>query len=177
MKLESNIRILLEQAWQKRREGHYHTANDLVREAEGRCEKEDYATLGRIYHLYRQFAADQGNLEEALAHSQQSLQYYQLAAIPDKLAHAIRHLADLQYELKRYQDAEQTYQRALTLYRTQLKTHPAHLANALRGFALLLEAMGRKEAAVSVWKETQALYDACDIAAGVEEALQHLAAL
>ena len=174
MNSNRNIHDLLSEAWQERRENNYEAARALVAAAHDICSAKDYPSLGQIFHIYRQLAADQGQLEKALPYSQQSVQYYEKAQMSDKLAHSTRHLADLQRELGLLEQAEKNYRNALAIYRSQADIHPGTLANALRGFGLLLEALGKKEEAITVWKETQALYKACGIPAGVEEAQQKL---
>ena len=177
MNSNRNIHDLLSKAWQERRESNFEEARALVIKAHKICGEEDYASLGRIFHIYRQLEADQEQWEKALEYSQQSVQYYEKAQMPDLLAHSTRHLADLQREMGVLEQSEKNYRNALAIYRSQADIHPSTLANALRGFGLLLEASGKKEEAIAVWTETQALYETCSMAAGVAEAQQRLEAL
>lgn len=174
MKASSQIQECLSEAWSKRRVGDYEAAKSLIAQAEEICASDDYASLGRIYHIYMQFEADHDRHEQALPFSKQSIAFYEKAQMPNKLAHAIRHLADLHQILGRSETSEIHYRKALSIYRSDPGTAEGNLANALRGFGLLLEKIGKDTEAISIWQETKALYLACGLKAGVEEAQQHL---
>jgi len=63
------------------------------------------------------------------------------------------------------------------MYRTNPKLNRENFANALRGFALVLEQRHKIKEALSVWKETKDLYQKCGIQAGVDEAENKLDSL
>ncbi|MDN5205460.1 tetratricopeptide repeat protein [Fulvivirgaceae bacterium BMA10] len=170
MSHETNIKELLQEAWSKRRVGNYDEARDLVKKAQSLCKKDDHLFLGRIYHIYMQFESDQDNYAEALALCQQSLEHYMKTGNPNLIAHSTRHIADLQRHLGLNIDSEHNYRKAIDIYRNNANTTQGELANALRGFGILLEELGKVEEAIAVWKETKELYDACDIQEGVDEA-------
>jgi len=67
-------------------------------------------------------------------------------------------------------DSEHNYREAIDIYRGNASTAKGDLAKALRGFGILLEKQGKIEEAIAVWKETRALYLACNLREGVEEA-------
>lgn len=177
MNASAEIQDLLTEAWAKRRVEDYEAAKSLVTQARDLCAADDYASLGRIHHLYMQFESDHDKLEPAIEYCRQALAYYEKSGIPAKVAHSMRHLADLQTALGMGEEAVQHYREAIAIYRAQADTNPGTLANALRGYGLALELVGEKEEAKAVWLETRDLYAACGLEAGVDEALQHIESL
>ncbi len=173
----SEIATVLQDVWAHRRDGDYVTARSLLVQAHEACDEYDFENLGRVFHIYMQFEADHENFEKAMEFSAQSVAYYERSANRDKIAHARRHLADLQYHLKKWNQAEESYRQVIELYRSHSQTSDGDLANALRGFALLLKERGAIEEAKRVWQETKELYQALGIQAGVDEANQNLASL
>jgi len=95
----------------------------------------------------------------------------------DRIAHSTRHIADLQYQLGQDADSEQNYRESISIYKGNPSTYNGDLANALRGFGLLLERCGKIEEAIVIWEETKELYLACNLQAGVDEANQKLDSL
>ena len=169
-----NIEQILEEAWTKRREGKYKEALFLVQKAQKNCEANDFNSLGRIFHLYMQFESDHGHPSKALEWCQKSLSCYVETGNKNKIAHAMRHVADLQRDLGMEEEAKRNYQEAIKMYRDSSNVNKLALANALRGFGLLLERRGKIEESIIIWKETQALYACCKLQAGVEESNQKL---
>ena len=165
-----NIKELLEEAWTKRHEGKYDEARHLVKEAQGICKDDDYNFLGRIFHIYMQFESDQDNYSNALEFCQKSLRFYRKTKNLDKIAHSTRHIADLERHLGNEADSERNYREAIGIYKGNSNTNKGDLANALRGFGLLLEKRGNIEEAIAVWKDTKELYLACNLQDGVDEA-------
>ena len=156
-----SIKELLEEAWAKRREGKYDEARHLVKEAQGICKDDDHNFLGRIFHIYMQFESDQDNYSKALEFCQKSLWFYRKDKNLDKIAHSTRHIADLQRHLGQEADSEGNYREAIANYKGNSNTYKGDLANALRGFGLLLEKRGKIEEAIAIWKETKELYLGC----------------
>ncbi|NET34787.1 MAG: hypothetical protein F6K19_22635 [Cyanothece sp. SIO1E1] len=177
MQASTEIQDLLAEAWAKRRVEDYVAAKALVAQARELCTADDFASLGRIYHIYMQFESDHDNLAEAIAYCCQSVGYYARSGMPGKVAHSTRHLADLQRESGLGEEALQNYRASIAIYRSQSDVSPGNLANALRGLALALELVGEKEEAKMVWLETRDLYGACGLDAGVDEASQHIGTL
>src|ERR1700754_668798 len=66
---------------------------------------------------------------------------------PLRAAHALRHAGDILRESGAFADARPYYDEALTIYRGHEASPVLDLANALRGFALLLEEVGQKQQA------------------------------
>lgn len=175
--MKPGVKQLLEEAWAMRREAKYDRAGILVEKAHGLCDDDNYNSLGRIYHIYMQFESDHGNPDKALKLCQKSLAYYKKAANLDRIAHSTRHIADMEYRLGKVSDAEQNYRNAIAIYRDNPKTFIGDLANALRGFGILLEKLGKIEEAIEIWEETKKLYLACKLQEGVDEADQRLNSL
>ncbi len=175
--MNSDVAKLLEQAWNKRRGEQYADAEALLIEARGLCGADDYDALGRIYHIYMQLDYDQGNLTKALELCQKSLSYYKKTNKPDRIAHSTRHLADLQRHLGLAAESESNYRKAMGMYKASPVQQAGDLANALRGFAIVLENRKKTDEAITAWRETKTLYQSLGLEAGVDEATQRLAAL
>ena len=177
MNEETDIKGLLAEAWVKRREEKYDQARHLVKKAEEFCKADDYYSLGRIFHLYMQFESDQNDPIKALELCKQSLSYYKKSEDLQKIAHSTRHVADLERHLGHNSESECNYREAIDIYKSNPDTSKIDLANALRGFGLLLEKCKKVEEAITVWKETKELYQACNLQAGINEANQKLLSL
>jgi len=96
---------------------------------------------------------------------------------PQRLAHTIRHVADIQSNMSRLTDAESSYAEALAIYRDDPQTGSLDLANTLRGYALLREETGDRTAAKAMWTEALELYRQTGVQAGIDEAQRYLARL
>lgn len=92
------------------------------------------------------------------------------AAVP--LAHALRHVSDLDRESGEAEAALTAADEAVALYRASPDATDLDLANALRLSALAREALG--QIATDLWREAGALYLDADVEAGVEEARRRL---
>lgn len=169
MGYNDKIDALLAEAWSKRNREHYGIAKSIVDEAFKICKKDDHDSLGKIFHIYRQISFDQQSFDKALGYNISSVGHYKKTKNQSKIAHSIRHLADVQFQLGQLNKAEKNYQLSINLYRTIGSSH-LDLANALRGFAILLEKKDKLREAKKVWEETKELYQKCDIVAGIQEA-------
>jgi len=89
---------------------------------------------------------------------------------PLRLAHTVRHVADIQRGIGELEAARANYAEALAIYRAEPGTGKLDLANTLRGYGLLLEQMGENAAATAMWREAGALYAAVGVQVGVDEA-------
>ncbi len=173
----SKLEVLLEEAWDHRRVGKYDKARDLVEQAEALAGEDDQNVLGRIYHVYAQFEADHDIPEKALDLYKKSLGFYKRAANSEKIAHSTRHIADLERKLGNDEESERRYRESIEIYRNNPHTKAGDLANALAGFAQILEKRGKAPQAIAAWQETRELYDQCGIQAGVEQAEQKIESL
>ena len=164
------IQNLLHEAWDHRVRSQYAQANTCLEKARALCQIEDYLFLGRIAHIDRQIAADQEKWDLASEYGWKAIEYYKNAGDPLRTAHAIRHQADIMCRLDCGIEAHALYQKALDIYKKDKNTNTIDLANALRGHALNLVDMGRKQQAYSAWEEVARLYAEIGVSDGVEEA-------
>ena len=123
-----------------------------------------------------QIERDAGNRAAALARYEEAVAVCRLLGESNLLAHTIRHLADIHYEMGRPDLAEAAYEEALAIYRRQ-KPGALELANAIRGFAVLKDEAGRLDEAERLWEEAHALYVAANVPPGVAESAERLARL
>lgn len=178
MSRDGEIRGLLAAAWKYRGRDDYDSARENVRKAEKLCEEEDdHLNLGRVFHIFAQFESDQEKYTEAFVHLRRSLEFYKMAGDPDRIAHSTRHVADLERKLGKLAESEADYGKAIEIYRSIPETDECDLANALRGYALVLELRRKNSEAVTVWKEVKDLYRVCGLQAGVDEAETRLRSL
>jgi tetratricopeptide (TPR) repeat protein len=177
MDIQQKISVLLQQAWDKRRAGKYDESLALLDQVEALCTESDERFWGRIYHIRRQLEVDQERHEQALPFAQLSVKHYQASGDNQRIAHAIRHLADLEQELGQFDTSEAHYREAIQGYINHERTTKSDLANCLRGYALLKEEQQDAELAKGLWEEVKTLYEACEIYEGVKEANKHLEAL
>jgi hypothetical protein len=90
------------------------------------------------------------------------------------LAHALRHLSDMDREDGRAEQALSFAEEAVQLYRRDPSSGPLDLANALRLAALASMDSGCAGASGSLWREARDLYQAAEVEPGVREADGHL---
>ena len=123
-----------------------------------------------------------GHVEQDLGHNDAARTLYEEAVSicrkdkdPLLLAHTIRHLGDIHRRTGRLTSAEPCYREALTLYRSQERTPPVELANAIRPMAMLKDKAGEHEEARRLWEEARDLYSAANVPEGVAECSARLA--
>lgn len=73
--------------------------------------------------------------------------------------------------------AESCYTEAPALYRSEPRTLPLDLANAIRSFAILKDDTGQTDEARNLWEEPRNLYIGVNIPQGVAESARRLARL
>jgi len=130
--------------------------------------------LEAIFDQARRFRSE-GRPREALEGYARAAERARAANDPGRLAHALRHVSDLQRELGQHHAAEAAATEAVTLYRPHHGTAPLDLANALRLLALAQESLGQRGAATGSWEEARGLYMMADVLPGVLECDEHLA--
>lgn len=157
-------------AWKYRRDGDYKTAGSLVDQAIQLAPDDDYANRGRAFHILAQFEADQDEYKTALNYYQQSLAFYEKTPFKDKVAHSLRHVADTFYSLNEIEEARSRYENVLEIYSAQEETNDVDMANALRGYALVLEKQDEKAAAVKEWSTILTIYEKYNLKSGITEA-------
>lgn len=119
---------------------------------------------------------DLGDAGAALACYAEAAAVQRAIGDTDRVAHNLRHMADIHADAGRYDAALPLYEEALALYRAQPATHPLDLANALRGMAIAAEALRGRDAARALWREARDLYRGEGVEAGVRECERRLAA-
>lgn len=109
-----------------------------------------------------------GDRETAIATYIEAVAALRICDAPLKLAHTIRHLADLYRETGRRDESAKCYEEALAIYRGRDDTPRLDLANAIRGYAALTDD-------AALWREALELYRETGVEAGVAEASRRLA--
>lgn len=120
---------------------------------------------------------DSGALHAALKCYREAEALYRLEGTSERLAHTIRHIADMDREAGNIATSEQAYRESLALYRELPDVRGLDLANALNGFATLLAQKGDAAEAVLLTCEARELYSAEGVVPGVEECTERLARL
>ena len=169
---------LLKLALQARRENRLADAKRHLEKAVNLCREAD-ATVDLAQALTRLggIERDLGNNERSLKNYEEAAAIYRARGDAQRLAHTIRHVADINLDEGHLGRAEPCYREALTIYRNQEKVRPLDLANAIRGLALLRGQTGDAAEATSLWKEARVLYSAVDVQAGVDESSRQIARL
>jgi len=124
-----------------------------------------------------QIERDRKNIGAALKHYQIAVELLRKQDDPLILAHTVRHVADILLGEGNLEPAQRHYEEALAIYCAHETTPPLDLANALRGYALLMEESRKIEEATMLWRQANALYEQLEIEAGVTESQSHLAFL
>ena len=166
---------LIKQALQARRDNRLDDAKRDLLEAVALCRKgSERGELARALADLGQIERDLGHNDAALRHYEEAVAFYRARGNPLKLAHTIRHVADIQRHEGNQQLAESCYGEALRIYRDHPETPPLDLANALRGWALLKEAVGEIPEARAQWQESGKIYAELQIEAGVAESQRRM---
>jgi tetratricopeptide (TPR) repeat protein len=119
----------------------------------------------------------EGRLDAARTYYAEAAEIYQSDNDPLAYAHAIRHIADMYRIEAKHTEAKPLYEEALEIYRNSLDTKLLDLANTVRPYAQLNEAIGNLDTARLYWQEAGNLYASLRIDAGVEECGKHLAGI
>ncbi len=170
---------LIASGYRARREGRLGEAKEIFSEAVQVCREADANPSVLAGSL-----AGLGQIERDLRNDRAAIECYREAVgiqrgHPDRLrlAHTVRHLADVLREAGLLEEARTGYEEVLEIYRRHPETRALDLANAIRGFALLRGNAGDPEDAKSLWSEARDLYQSCDVKAGVEESERRIAQL
>jgi len=176
--MQESIDRLLTEATRARLERRFGAARRELEEAV-QCSRKvrDPHRLARSLATLGQIERDLHNDDEALRLYEEAAEIYRALNEPLKLAHTVRHIADILRHVKRLPAAATSYAEALNIYRAQSETRPLDLANALRGFALLKEAVGENAEARALWEEAGSLYAEVNVESGVAESARRVALL
>ncbi|MXX56851.1 MAG: tetratricopeptide repeat protein [Gemmatimonadetes bacterium] len=184
-------RALVARAWRARREALESPPTDdatLVAVMSGveadlvrACEMYEHAgarsglsaALGKLGHV----ALDLDDTDRARALFEESVAVAREAEDPLRLAHAVRHLGQVNHRLGRLESAGTCYEEALDLYDRAGTAHPVDHANALRPMAALREELGDVRGARLMWRWAAELYGSAGVEEGVDECEARLSGL
>lgn len=141
--------------------------------------REEGLTLELIVALegVGQMERDLGRLRAARDSYRNAVEESRAAEVPDRLAHALRHLADVERERGQVEEALTWSVEAVGIVREFPGTRPLELANTLRVLALAREAGGNFAGAREAWRDAREGYELAGIEAGVSECEARLSAL
>ena len=110
-----------------------------------------------------------GHLAEARRGYERAAELARVVGNSRLLAHALRHMSDIDRKDGRPAEALASAREAVELYRALAGSSPLELANALRITGLAWQDLGEAGEASSTWREARSLYMQVGIQAGVEE--------
>ncbi len=120
------------------------------------------------------FARNAGDLQGGLRGYAAAVALLRTIDAPLRLAHTVRHVADMRREAGELEAAKTNYAEALAIYREDSATGTLDLANTLRGYGLLMEALGDGPAARAMWAEAGELCAIAGVQAGTDEAARRV---
>ncbi len=126
-------------AWTLRGEGKYSESAKLLNELDDTLPDDAYNHLGRLNHIKAQLVRDAGKLKPALDLYTLAHEHYKLAKNADRMAHSLRHVADVSTELGENDKALACYQKSIALYNEQSEYSVGDKQNALKQYAVLLK--------------------------------------
>ena len=118
-------------------------------------------------------ARDAGRVEEALGFYVRAVEAFEGEGNGVRAEHSRRHVADLERELGRLEDARRDIGMVIAFYREH-GAGTLEMGNTLRIAALVETAAGRVEEARGYWVETLAMYEEVGVATGVDECRRRL---
>jgi tetratricopeptide (TPR) repeat protein len=113
-----------------------------------------------------------GDVERSIDAYRRAAELFADDGYPLREAHALRHVGDILRGQSKLEEALPYYERALALYETHSERADLDRGNALRGYALLIELLGRD--AHPIWVQTREIYSAVGVEAGIAECDRHL---
>lgn len=121
--------------------------------------------LGKLGHV----ALDQDHRDKALTLFEEAVAVARETGDTLRLAHAVRHLGQVNHCLGELESAERRYEEALDLYQQAGDAHPLDHANALRPMAALRQELGDVDGARLMWRRASELYRTAGVEEGVHE--------
>jgi tetratricopeptide (TPR) repeat protein len=176
--MSESIEHLLTEATRARLEQRFGDAKrDLTEAVASTRKSKDQRRLARALAALGQIERDLHNDEVALRLYEEAAEIYRGLNDTLKFAHALRHVADILREMKRLPSAATAYAESLRIYHDHEDTQLLDLANAVRGLALLKEALGANEEARALWEEAGILYAEVNVESGVAESARRMVLL
>jgi tetratricopeptide (TPR) repeat protein len=173
--MSEDAHTLIQRGHAQRREGQLDDARQSFAEAVAAARRDgNDADLVHALKGLGQLERDLGQGERALVLYEEAMELCLALEDLPGLAHALRHLGDIHQEAGSFSVATFPTEQALSLYRSLPATPPLELANAMRSCALLREQLGESDAALALWREARALYQAAGVAEGVAECERRL---
>ena len=124
-----------------------------------------------------QLERDLGRLQAAGDSYREAVKEARAAGEPIRIAHALRHLADVEREQGQVDSAVCSATEAVELIRKIPDVPLPSLANTLRVWALVLELKSNFSGAKAAWQDACCAYERAEIEAGVAECKARLNAL
>jgi hypothetical protein len=150
-------------------------------------EADDPARLANALSRQAQVAMDLHDYRNARTSQDEAVALTRRAGGSSSLPHSIRHLADILRAGGEPAAAAPLYAEMMALYEGAPNTPPLEMANAVRSCACNAQALGDRVAALALWRDARARYEALDEVfrdiyglkdnPGVAEADRRLAAL
>jgi tetratricopeptide (TPR) repeat protein len=171
----SSSDLVLARGYEARRDRRPSDAKQHFADAIELCQKEgNRSGLAQALAGLGQIERDLHDGAGALRHYEEAVAICRTLDEPMKLAHIVRHLADVLSEQGELVLAESFYVEAIEIYREHDNSSPLDLANAIRGFALLKTRNRETRDALLLWREARNLYARCEVEAGVVESDRQL---
>ena len=173
MNENNNIPELLQQAWAERNAGNFEEAQRYLHKVKDQCRRDDFLYLGRMYQTHMQIYMDQNDYKKAIEFCNLAIDSYESGSDQKRVLHAKRHLADIHTALKNYKIAEDLYCNILS-QADVIGFREMDYANCLRSYGVLLSKTKQVEKGITIWTTAKSIYKEYNIAAGVQEADDHL---
>ncbi len=177
--VQSGAQTLIGRGQQARRDGRLSEAKAAftqavfeIRDSGDSPASESDKELGQALSCLARVERMLGEIPASLQHYQEAAAVYRSAKPGSgqslKLAHTVRHIADLLRVNGDPAPAATNYDEALLIYRDHPETEPLDLANTLRGYALLKGGGGHPEAAIAYFCEARTLYERAAAQTGLD---------
>ena len=174
--MKEEVKSIFNQAWQHRNDGNYKSSRELLNQVLA-LDSSDPNVVAQVYAYQGQIERDLESPKKALLLYSKALKEYQSSGNKNGIAYAERHIADIAMELNIHEQAEESFKRALTIYREDESGNAMNIANTVRGYALLQEKTHQYHKSRSLWEEAREIYNRFNIQEGVGECDHHLSNL
>ncbi len=173
--IEEKVYGLLEQVRAFRRSEDYPDAWERLAMAKDICPKDRHDLQGGLAAMTGQLFRDQGNLQLAIDAYKDALDQFEQHGDQLRVAHTLRHLAEIKEEVDDIEAARDDYEECKKLYEGKVEASKMDLANFYRAYALFLEKDGAAKPNVAdFWERARDIYAEFGIEEGVKECESHL---